>query len=203
MKKGKFGIVLCFYPIAAFAAAIFHSPLIAAALVAAAIFIERDEWTGRQTLQAWMLSAIVYFVNDVVSWALRLVRVPFLTDVLSFTSTALAVLITLAALVFSILGIIRVRKDNEANIPLLSDLAYRAYGQIKPKPIPVQAPAGYPQPSQPGKSPLQQQPMPPQGPYPSQYAPPQETPPKASTPGSTPEQNIQQSQNAQPGGPQA
>ena len=57
MRKGKFGIVLCFYPIAAFAAVILNSPLICAALTAAAVFLEKDEWTGRQTVQAWMASA--------------------------------------------------------------------------------------------------------------------------------------------------
>ena len=43
MKKGKFGIVLCFYPIAAFAAVILDSPLICLILVMAAIFLEQDE----------------------------------------------------------------------------------------------------------------------------------------------------------------
>ena len=65
MKKGKFGIVLCFYPIAAFAAVILNAPIICFALAAAAIFIERDEWAGRQTLQAWMVSALVYFFDKV------------------------------------------------------------------------------------------------------------------------------------------
>ena len=50
MRKGKFGIVLCFYPIAAFAAVILNSPLICAALTAVAVFLEKDEWTGRQTV---------------------------------------------------------------------------------------------------------------------------------------------------------
>ncbi len=68
MKKGKFGIVLCFYPIAAFSAAILHAPLICAGLAAAAAFLERDEWAARQSLQAWMLSALVFFVRTAAGW---------------------------------------------------------------------------------------------------------------------------------------
>lgn len=192
MRKGRFGIVLCFYPIAAFVAVILHSPLIAAALAAAAIFLEKDEWAGRQTLQAWILSALVFFADFVSSISKTYVSNAFFYGLLSFTSTILLIIIVLVTLVFSILGIIRVRKDGEANIPLCADLAYRAYGKVKPKPMPVQ----YSQPYQPGMP--MQQPMPPQGQYSPAYmqgqpVPQQYTPPMAGA------ESAPQPQPSQPG----
>ena len=110
MKKGKFGIVLCFYPIAAFAAVILDSPLICLILVMAAIFLEQDEWAGRQTLQAWMASAVVFFFDQAVS-LINMVHIPYISAFLSVIATIAFVLVYLAAIVFSVLGIIRVRKD--------------------------------------------------------------------------------------------
>ena len=174
MKKGKFGIVLCFYPIAAFAAVILDSPLICLILVMAAIFLEQDEWAGRQTLQAWMASAVVFFFDQAVS-LVNIVHIPYISAFLSVIATIAFVLVYLAAIVFSVLGIIRVRKDGEAGFPLFSELAYRIYGKCKPKPVapPVQQyPMPYGVPQQPMQPP--QQPYPPQNAYPAappQYAP--------------------------------
>lgn len=204
MRKGKFGIVLCFYPIAAFVAAIlaaatFQSPVIATALVAAVIFLEKDEWAARQTLQAWMLSALAFFVHYLANLLRLLPQGRFFSGLFNTSSTVLSILIAVVTIVFAILGIIRVRKEDEANIPLLAELAYHAYGKVKPKPVPQ-----YPQPYNPGMPPMQQ-PMPPQGQYPPPYMqqgqpmPQQYTPPM-----SVPEQPAAQPpQPGQPNGPQA
>lgn len=176
MKKGKFGILLCFYPIAAFAAVILNSALSAAALAAAAIFIEKDEWAGRQTLQAWMAAVIVAFFRGLSQAVDRLFYIPVLSSVLSAAAGILSFLVYLAALVLSILCILRVSKDGEANFPLLSSLAYRVYGKMRPRPAPVQytyqpmqQPGAYPYPA-PNGEPVP--PQPPQQPYaPPVYAP--------------------------------
>ncbi len=182
MKKGKFGIVLCFYPIAAFSAAILHAPLICAGLAAAAAFLERDEWAARQSLQAWMLSALVFFVRTAAGWGLSEFYIPFFSRLLTITSTVLLVLVSLACVLFSILGIIRTAKGGEANIPLLSDLAYRVYGKVKAKPAPPASqyvPYNPPQPPQapnmPCSAPPVQQPT--VAPYPQSYQVPQYSPP--------------------------
>ena len=91
MKKGKFGIVLCFYPIAAFAAVILNSPIICLALAAAAIFLEKDEWAGRQSLQAWMASVVVFFFNGLFKNVMGLIHVPFLSTMLSFILVVCAI----------------------------------------------------------------------------------------------------------------
>lgn len=195
MKKGKFGIVLCFYPIAAFAAAILNSPLICAGLVAVAVFLERDEWAARQSLQAWMLSAFVYFLRSAANWGLAQVTIPFISHLLSITSAVLLGLVTLAVLFFSVLGIIRTAKGGEANIPLLAELAYRAYGKVKPRPaastqyIPYASAQPQAQ-AFPGQNvpPYPSTPVQPNGPQPGvpyaqPYAVPQYTPPQQPIPG--------------------
>ena len=181
MKKGKFGNILCFYPIAALAAVILNSPLICAALAALAIFAEQDEWAGRQSLQAWMLSAALFFFDRFTGWGSSILPIPFLSTALSFISSALFVILYLAAITASVLGILRVSRDGEANIPLFSSLAYRIYGKARPKPVQQSAPYGIPYeyPSQPP------QPQPPQQ-YPPQYVPPQQYAPPVNVP---PQQN--------------
>lgn len=201
MRKGKFGIVLCFYPIAAFAAVILNSPLICAALTAVAVFLEKDEWTGRQTVQAWMASAVVYFVSHIAAW-LDMIYIPYISGFLSLVSSVIFVLIYIAAIIFSVLSIIRVRKDEEANFPLLSELTYRIYGQRKPKPVvpPMQYPSPYgmpqmPQQPSPAAAQAPQQPYTPQGAYPASPAPaPQYTPPMAVQPSYEAQQPLQQPQ---------
>ncbi len=150
MKKGKFGIVLCLYPIVAFICIILKLPLVWLPLVLA-VFVEKDEWAGRQTLQALMLSAFVTFFGDIVPWAVSLLRIPFVSGIFSTVSTVLNILVYLAAIIFSILGIVRVMKDQDADLPLLSEIAYRAYGQRKPKsaPMPYYTPGQPPQYQQP------------------------------------------------------
>lgn len=213
MKKGKFGIVLCFYPIAAFAAVILNSPLICLLIAMAAIFVEKDEWTGRQTLQACMASFVVFFFRQLSELAQMFPYIPFLSSLIQVVTTVLYVLMYLAAIVFSVLAVIRVRRDAEANIPLLSELAYHIYGQAKPKPVapPVpQYPMPYGAPQQPaGQQPVQvpqqPQPYPAQNAYPAapQYAPPAGVPQQPQPPQPfAPQQPIQQPpQGPGPNGP--
>lgn len=143
MKKGKFGIVLCFYPIVGFACVILQQPFLCALLLALAIFLEKDEWAGRQTFQAWVLSLVVAFFSECVPWAVGLFSLSFITDIFSTIASVVSAIIYVGAIVFSILGILRVAKDQEANIPLASDLSYRIYGKRAPRPIPGQYPPPY------------------------------------------------------------
>lgn len=180
MKKGKFGIILCFYPIAAFAAVILNSPMICAALAALTIFAERDEWAGRQTLQACMLSAVLFFFDRFAGWGVSALRIPFFSTILSVVSSIFFAIAYLAAIAASILGILRVSRDGEANIPLFSSLAYRIYGKVKPRPVqPVTYAAPYEYPPQPQPpQPQTAAPYPPQPQYPQQYTPPVNVPPQ-------------------------
>ena len=65
-----------------------------------------------------------------------------------------------------IAAILRVARDQEADLPVLSGLAYRAYGKRKPQPMPGPYQAPYPPQGQP-----------PYPPYPPQGQPFQQQPP--------------------------
>lgn len=72
MRKGKLGLVLCLYPILAFACVIVSQPLLCALIFAFVLLAERDEWTGRQTLQALILSAVTALVRELLVYGASL-----------------------------------------------------------------------------------------------------------------------------------
>ena len=195
MRKGKLGVVVCLYPILGFVCVILNQPLLCALIFGFVLVAERDEWAGRQCLQAVGLSAIAVVLRELLVYSVNLF--PVYIDFFHFLSTAfgtLSALVYLAAIITSMVAITRVMKDQEASLPGLDRLAYRAYGKQKPRPMPGQYPPPYGvQP--PYAHPYQQpgQPYPPQpGPYQQPPQAPQQPPPPV------PPQNGPQ----QPGGPQ-
>lgn len=145
MRKGRFGLVLCAYPILAFACVILQQPILCALVFGFALVAERDEWTGRQCLEALGLSVCAGFLRWVLTWAGDfLPDYPYFFSYLSIVLHILAALVYLGAILLSILAILRVVKEREADLPLLSSLALRAYGKQKPRPFPGSYPPPYP-----------------------------------------------------------
>lgn len=195
MRKGKLGVVVCLYPILGFVCVILNQPLLCALIFGFVLVAERDEWAGRQTLQALGLSAIAVVLRELLVYSVNLF--PVYIDFFHFLSTAfgtLSALVYLAAIITSMVAITRVMKDQEASLPGLDRLAYRAYGKQKPRPMPGQYPPPYGvQP--PYAHPYQQ----PGQPYPPQPGPYQQPPQASQQPQPpVPPQNGPQ----QPGGPQ-
>lgn len=137
MKKGKFGLSLLVYPVAAFACIILKQPALCALLCALPIFLERDEWAGRQCLQAIMLAGFLWIFGSIVPWLASLCVIPVLNTIILTIANVLHVLVYMVAIFLSILAIIRTSKGQEANLPILSELAYRAYGKMKPRTLPT------------------------------------------------------------------
>lgn len=152
MKKGRFGFLLSCYAILAFICVILKLPLLCALTLFAAIFLEKDEWAARQCLQAFLLSLTVSLFGDMIPWVISSVPLSFVSDFLSAVSGVFSVLVYMAAIVFSILGIVRTMKGQEANLPLYADAAWSAYGKRKPKPIPGPYPPQYHPADQPGQA---------------------------------------------------
>ena len=179
MRKGRFGILLYVYPIIAFSCVILRLPLVCALAFGFVLLAERDEWAGRQTLQALLLSAFTEIIQRILVWGAH--ALPDSTYFLWYLSLAfnfLSALVYLAAIVLSVWAILRVIKDREVDLPLLSNLAYRAYGKVKPRPFPGAYPPPYPPQGQPpygAPGPGRQQ-QPPQAPggAPQQPQPPQQ-----------------------------
>lgn len=136
-NKGKFGLSLVVYPVAAFACIILKQPILCAAICALAIFLERDEWSGRQCLQAVCLAGLLWIFGAVVPWLAALCVIPVLNTIVLTIANVLHVVVYMAAIFFSILAIMRTSKGQEANLPIFSELAYRAYGKRQPLPMPT------------------------------------------------------------------
>lgn len=195
MRKGKLGVVVCLYPILGFVCVILNQPLLCALIFGFVLVAERDEWAGRQTLQALGLSAIAVVLRELLVYSVNLF--PVYIDFFHFLSTAfgtLSALVYLAAIITSIVSITRVMKDQEASLPGLDRLAYRAYGKQKPRPMPGQYPPPYG--VQPPYAHPYQQPGQPYPPQPGPYQQPPQAPQQPQPP--VPPQNGPQ----QPGGPQ-
>ena len=195
MRKGKLGVVVCLYPILGFVCVILNQPLLCALIFGFVLAAERDEWAGRQTLQALGLSAIAVVLRELLVYSVNLF--PVYIDFFHFLSTAfgtLSALVYLAAIITSMVAITRVMKDQEASLPGLDRLAYRAYGKQKPRPMPGQYPPPYG--VQPPYAHPYQQPGQPYPPQPGPYQQPPQAPQQPQPP--VPPQNGPQ----QPGGPQ-
>ena len=115
MEKGKFGIRMCFYTALAFILAYLGYSTILFLLAGVVIFIEKNEWAGRQIIQAICLC----FVSSVLGgmWYIGT----------SLVETLLSVLV----LVFCIVGFLNNIKGKEANIIGASKLADWAYDIVR------------------------------------------------------------------------
>lgn len=187
MKKGKFGLCLSFYAVLAFVLALLKQPLLCGLLLGFVIVAEDDRWAVRQVLQAFMLSLVSTFVLDTV-YTLAGILVPysigFFYDFAYGVLHVVSCLVYAGVLVLSIMAILRVCRDQEANVPLLSNLSYHVFGDQKP-PKPVKQPV------------WPQQPM--QQPYPPQQAPQQPVQGQMPMQGyPMPSQPMQQPQGAAP-----
>ena len=174
MKKGKFGVVLPLYAVAAMILAMFGNIIPVVALTIFVIAVEKDEWASRQCIQA---SCVIAF-GWIISEAVTILKTPFadwvghfvysggyaaFVEYYNYSFSILLDLVRVFFLVMLLIGAIKVARGGEANIPLASKFANWAYGKVIPKPQPV-----YQQPQQPV---YQQQPQQPVYQQPVQQAP--------------------------------
>lgn len=130
MRKGKFGILLSYYAVLAFILVILNQTLLCGILFLVALLFEKDEWLGRQTLQALGLSLVVSLFSGVTNIFSSFFSSWFFNFATVFS--VISTLVWVAAIVLSIVAIINCLKERDAGIPLLSDIAYKAYGSRKP-----------------------------------------------------------------------
>lgn len=219
MKQGKFGLCLAFYGVLSFVLALLDQPLLCGLLLAFVLVAEGDRHTVRQVLQGFMLSLVVSFCLSISYMVGSFVSVPFRIllrwpnyEFNNTVQTVFSVLIYAGALILSIMAILRLIRGQEANIPVLSNLAYTIMGEKKPRPVkqqPLYPQGNYPQPpmqyppqqgamppmqGQPGVPP-QPYPVPPQGPQPPQAPAPMAQP---AAPAEPPAPAPQQPQPATP-----
>jgi hypothetical protein len=136
MRKGKFNICLAYFAVFAFLLAILGQTLACCLVMFAAIFLEKDEWLGRQTIQAFAL----LLVGNVVTSVLGMISsffsfLPFgIFNPISSLFSGLNTFVSIGIMILSILAILNCLKERDAGVPVISGLSYRVYGLVAPAP---------------------------------------------------------------------
>ena len=125
MQKGKFGICLWFYAALAFVLAFLGQVVLCALLLGFVIAAEKNEWVIKQTMQALFLSLFSAVVSAVLSIFDVFDSIWFFRSVVSVIVSVIMGIVSLLILIGVIVALVRVTKDKDANLPLLSKLASR------------------------------------------------------------------------------
>lgn len=128
MGKGRFGIRLCMYPVLAFIMAYFGNITVLFLIAGAVFFLERDEWTGHQIIQALCLGLVKNIFSAVLGLFVFFNRIPVIGQWWGVTDSILDALMSLLVLVFCIVGILNNLKGKDAGIIGANKLADWAYG---------------------------------------------------------------------------
>ncbi len=132
MEKGKFGIKMCFYTALAFVLAYLGYSTILFLIAGVVIFVEKDEWAGRQVIQAIGLCFLGTIVRTILSIFDPIARIPMLGTMWNVGTSMINSVVSIVVLVFCLVGLLNNLKGKEANIIGLSKLSDWAYGIVKP-----------------------------------------------------------------------
>lgn len=165
---------LAYIAILAFLMALFGQTLICTLIMLVAIFYERDEWLGRQTIQAFLLCVVSALLPNLFQLTLSSLGLYAITTAISVA----AFVLWLLSAIFSIIAIARCLREQDADIPIASSFAYKAYGFLKPTFIPPQN-TYIPHPPMQNQAPQASQPQQPAPPVESQTPDQQSNPPQA------------------------
>lgn len=186
MEKGKSGITLTFIAAISFIFAATGNTLALVLLVGFALLYEKNEWLTRQVLQALLVTIAVSVImllhnivfdllatfgadynlslNQIIKGGSDIYSVKYdgISIVLSLLSILITRVVRYGSYVLYIIGFFKVAKGFDAKLPLISSLADKAFGIVRPKPAQQQF-QQYQQPGQqPMQQPMQQQPQQPQ-----------------------------------------
>lgn len=132
MEKGKFGIKMCFYTALAFALAYLGYSTVLFLIAGVVIFVEKNEWAGRQVIQAIGLCFLGNVVRTILSIFDPISRIPMLGSMWNVGTSMINSVVSIVVLVFCLVGLLNNLKGKEANIIGLSKLSDWAYGIMEP-----------------------------------------------------------------------
>ena len=131
MEKGKFGIRMCFYTTLAFLLAYLGYSTVLFLIAGVVIFVEKNEWAGRQVIQAICLCFVSNLVHTLLSILDPISRIPVLGMAWGIGTSLVDSLLSIVVLVFCIIGFLNNVKGKEANIIGAAKLADWAYGIVR------------------------------------------------------------------------
>lgn len=133
MKKDMFGIDLRFYAVLAFVFAALGQTTLCGLLTAAMIFVVKEEWATRQAMQAFFVCLLSSIILAAFAGFYAFNAIPLIGPAISAFFSAISGLFNLIPFVFAIIGLVKVAKGNEANLPLFAKWARKAYGITEQK----------------------------------------------------------------------
>lgn len=165
MEKGKLGIRMSFYAVAAFVLAALGYSTGWFLLAGVVLVVEKDEWASRQVIQSgclMVLSSIISVIFDVfgfidwTSWASYDSILYKIFKIWSHFQDIVFWGVGIVVYIFAFLAIMKVAKGKEAGVPLADKFANWAYGKVveKVKPVAPVAPAQPAAPAQPVAQPV-------------------------------------------------
>ena len=122
------------------------------------ILAEKNEWLSKQVMQAFFLTLASSLVGSVLDILNVFRSIPFVGTAVSVVFNGITGLVSLIILVFCIIAITKVVKEQDAGLPLVSKLANRAFGLLEQKVYTQAAPAQPVQPAAPAQPLYPQQP---------------------------------------------
>ena len=117
MRKDNFGICLSFYAVLGFVLALLGHTTLTLLLLGFVIVIHKDQWLTMQLMQAFFLSILSGIVSTII--------------LIATCFGIVTSLISLIILVMAIVGISKVAKEQDANLPLVKTFAEKAFGLVK------------------------------------------------------------------------
>lgn len=123
MEKGKLGIRLSFYAVAAFILAFLGYSTVLALLAGFVLIVEKNEWASRQVIQAFFLCIFANIVDGILGIFDFLYQIPLMGSVWGTAISVIDGIVSLVVLIFCIMALVNTAKGNEANVPGLNGLA--------------------------------------------------------------------------------
>ena len=123
MQKGKFGVCLWFYAVLAFVLAFLGQTLLCGLLLGFVILAEKNEWLSKQVMQAFFLTLASSLVGSVLDILNVFRSIPFVGTAVSVVFNGITGLVSLIILVFCIIAITKVVKEQGGENDLLARIA--------------------------------------------------------------------------------
>lgn len=131
MRKDNFGICLSFYAVLAFVLAMLGYTTLVALLLGFVIVVHKDQWLSMQVMQAFFLSIISGLVSIIIDIISPVYSIPIIGAIISGLFGVVTSVISLVILVFAIIGISKVAKEQDANLPIVKTFAEKAFGLVR------------------------------------------------------------------------
>lgn len=137
MEKGKLGIRVAFYGVAAFVLAYLGSTTLLFLMAGVVLLAEKNEWAFRQVIQAIGLCLVGSLVRNVLGIFDFLYSIPYISSVWNVIIDIIYKAIEIVVLALAVVGVLKNMKGDDASLPLLSKMADWACGVVAKQATPA------------------------------------------------------------------